>query len=153
MPKSHFPARRTQFFSNTLLLLMERNSVSQVEAAAASGIACSRINNYLKGKYRTIRPDHLASLAQAVGRSTEERAELARAYLLDLLPEALHRIVRIQVEGSSGVPAGSGRDSRSPLPPTAADAITQLQSLCLRNARARARMQWFVEILREVHRM
>jgi hypothetical protein len=132
---------------------MERNDVSQVDASAASSIACSRINNYLQGKYRTIRPDHLASLAQAVGRSTEERGELVRAYILDLLPESLHRIVRIQVEGSGVVPAVSGRDSRSPLPPTAADAIAQLRSLCLRNAKARARMQWFVEILREAHRM
>ena len=82
MPRPSQPLpRRTQFFSNTLLLLMERNGINQVQLGAATGIAVSRVNNYLQGKYRTIRPDHLKLIAKAVGRTPEETGELARAYI------------------------------------------------------------------------
>ena len=60
MPKSK--ARRTQFFSTLLEALMERNGINQVQMGVATGIAVSRINNYLHGKYRTIRPDHLGKI-------------------------------------------------------------------------------------------
>lgn len=44
-------------------------------------IAVSRIN-YLHGNYRTIRPNHLERIVQAVARNANERSELVRAYLL-----------------------------------------------------------------------
>jgi transcriptional regulator with XRE-family HTH domain len=59
MPISRTKSPRTQFFASVLETLMERNDVNQVQLAAATGIAVSRINNYLHGRYRTIRPDHL----------------------------------------------------------------------------------------------
>lgn len=51
---------------------------------AATGVAASRINSYVHGKYRTIRPDH-----GAAARTPAERLELVRAYLMHLLPEDL----------------------------------------------------------------
>ena len=69
------------------------------EVAAATGIAVSRVNNYLHGKYRTIRPDHLGALAAASGKTSEERSELVRAYLLDLLPASLQGTIRIESVG------------------------------------------------------
>ena len=56
MPKARTKPPRTQFFSSTLMMVMERNGINQVQLSAATGIAVSRINNYLHGKYRTIRP-------------------------------------------------------------------------------------------------
>ena len=94
MPKTKTKALRTQFFTTTLELLMERNGVNQVTMSAATGIAVSRINNYLHGKYRTIRPDHLAAIAKAAGRNVTERGELVCAYVHDLLPEELHGVIR-----------------------------------------------------------
>jgi transcriptional regulator with XRE-family HTH domain len=152
MPRSSQPfPRRTQFFSSTLLLLMERNGINQVKLGAATGIAVSRINNYLQGKYRTVRPDHLGLIAKAVGRTPEECGELARAYILDLLPEALYPIVRIEVAGARQPSGRQDRVERGELPATAAAALAQLQAMSLRDAKARARVLWFAEILQEVH--
>lgn len=87
---------RTQLFSTALKLVMERNGISQSQIAAATRIAVSRINNYLHGHYRTIRPDHLERIVQVVARNTKERSELVRAYLLDLLPEVLQSETEIR---------------------------------------------------------
>ncbi len=151
MPRSSSPVRRTQFFSNTLLLLMERNGINQVKLSAATGIAVSRINNYLKGKYRTIRPDHLGQIAKAVGRTKEENGDLARAYLLDLLPEVLHPVVRVEVGGAHSTPGRHEGVGIPGLPATAAAALARLQAYSLRSAKARSRLLWFAEIMREVH--
>jgi len=69
---------------------------------AATGIAVSRVNNYLHGKYRTIRPDHLGVLAKGVARTPTVRLELVRAYLLDLLQEDMQAEVRIWAAGRAG---------------------------------------------------
>lgn len=142
---------RTQFFSATFALLLERNNVSQVELAAATGIAVSRINNYLHGKYRTIRPDHLASLARAAGKTAGERSELIRAYLLDLLPESLHGVVRIEAVAATAKPARPPVEDRNVLPQATKTALIELQRMGARSAKARERTEWFAELLREAH--
>jgi transcriptional regulator with XRE-family HTH domain len=152
MPISRTKPLRTQFFSSTLLMLMERNGINQVKMAAATGIAVSRINNYVQGKYRTIRPDHLGLMAKAAGRTLAERGELARAYVQDLLPEELHGVVRLEVAGDDRKPAKPAQSEKSLLPSAAAAALTELQALSRRSAKARGRLQWFAEILAEVHR-
>jgi len=150
MSRTRQPSRRTQYFSNTLLLLMEKNGVSQTKLSAATGIAVSRINNYLKGKYRTIRPDHLGLIAKVVSRNPEESGELVKAYILDLLPEVLNQAVRIEIAGLRNLVA-----KREPMAismaPTASAALSRLQALGLRNAKARERIVWFSEIMVEAH--
>lgn len=152
MPKSRTKAHRTQIFSTTLQTFMERNGINQVAMCAATGIAVSRINNYLHGKYRTIRPDHLASLASVAGRTSAERGELIRAYLLDLLPEVLQGEIRIETAGDSGKPLKQVRSEKVLLPSATAAALADLQAMSVRSAKARERTQWFAEILREAHR-
>jgi transcriptional regulator with XRE-family HTH domain len=151
MPYSKSKAQRTQFFSATFALLLERNNVSQVELAAATGIAVSRINNYLHGKYRTIRPDHLASLARAAGKTSEERSELIRSYLLDLLPESLHGVVRIESVAGKAKSARPPVEERNVLPQVTKSALVEIQRLGARSAKARERTEWFAELLREAH--
>ncbi len=126
---------------------MERNGVNQPQLSDATGVPVSRINNYLHGKYRTIRPDHLERIVRAACRSARERSELIRSYLLDLLPEALHSDILIDPAGGKGKPAKSARSDRSLLPTTTAAALTSLEAMSLRNARARARVEMFAEIL------
>jgi len=152
MHHSKSKASRTQFFSATFALMLERNHVSQVELAAAAGIAVSRINNYLHGKYRTIRPDHLAALAKAAGKNPAERGELVRAYVLDLLPESLHGTIRIEsAAGGKAVPARTAVEERSLLPQVTKAALTEIQRLGVRSAKARERTEWFAELLKEAH--
>jgi hypothetical protein len=152
MPKSSTKPRRTQIFASLLETLMERHGVNQVQLSAATWIAVSRINNYLHGKYRTIRPDHLGLMAKAVGRTAAERGELARAYVQDLLPERLRGLVRLAVAGDGGRPSKKTKSESSLLPSTANKALAELQALSVRSPKARARMQWFAEILAEAHR-
>ena len=153
MPTSSTKSPRTQFFASLLEALMERNGINQVEMSAATGIAVSRVNNYLHGKYRTIRPDHLGPMAKAAGRTAAERGGLARAYVQDLLPEELRSLVRLAVAGDGGKPSKETKAENSLLPSTANKALAELQALSVRSARARARMQWFAEILAEAHRV
>ena len=151
MTKQRIKPSRTQFFASLLATLMERNGINQVQLAAVTGIAVSRINNYLHGKYRTIRPDHLALLAKAAGRNATERGELVCAYVHDLLPEELHGVIRLEVKGDGAKPAKQAPSEKSLLPATALAALTELQTLSVRSAKARTRMQWFTEILGEIH--
>ena len=151
MPKSNAKPHRTQVFSSVLATLMEHNGINQVKMSAATGIAVSRINNYLHGKYRTIRPDHLALLTKAAGRNVTERGELVCAYVKDLLPEELHGVISLEVRGDGAKPARHAPSEKSLLPATAQAALTALQAMSVRNAQARARTQWFAEILGEIH--
>lgn len=151
MPKSNSKARRTQFFSTLLRTLMERNGINQVQLAAATGIAVSRINNYLQGKYRTIRPDHLSRIARAAAGTAAERGELARAYVMDLLPEDLHNDLSLEVTGDRSKGVKSARPEKGLLPAAAVAAMDRLLALSVRSAKARGRMQQFAEILQEAH--
>ena len=152
MARSRTASSRTQFFASMLATIMERNEISQVSLAAVTGIAVSRINNYLHGKYRTIRPDHLALLAKAAGRNAAERGELVRAYVQDLLPEELYGAISLEVAGGGTKPAKLPASSEKSLLPTAAlAALAELQTLSVRSAKARSRMQLFAEILGEIH--
>ncbi|MDD2765081.1 MAG: helix-turn-helix transcriptional regulator [Opitutaceae bacterium] len=152
MTKKRIRPPRTQYFSGALLLLMEKNHINQVQLADATDIAVSRVNNYLHGKYRTIRPDHLAALARTVARTEAERSELIRAYLLDLLPEVLQSEIRVEsVRDGGRAPARPARAEKPLLPAATAAALARLQFLGARNAQARTRLEWFAEILHEVH--
>ncbi len=144
---------RTQYFSGTLLLLMEKNHLNQVQLSAAAGIVVSRINNYLHGKYRTIRPDHLEALVKSVTCTEAERDELIRTYLLDLLPEGLQGVIRVEgVRGSGHAPDRRGAKPDKPLlPVTTAAALAELQLLGARSAKARSRLEQFAEILHDAH--
>jgi transcriptional regulator with XRE-family HTH domain len=131
--------------------MMERNGVNQVELGAATGIAVSRINNYLHGKYRTIRPDHLERMVKAATRTAGEGTELIRSYLLDMLPEVFQREIRIEAVGSRGKSDRTVRPEKSLLPSTTTTAIQALEAMSLKNARARARVECISEILAEIH--
>jgi transcriptional regulator with XRE-family HTH domain len=148
MPRAKSPALRTQYFTACLQTLMEANELNQVTLSQNTGIAISRINNYLHGKYRTIRPDHLSLIARAAGSTAAQRADLIKTYLIDLLPEDLLADVQIQPTASKGKAAQAGA---IPLPPQGAKAIGQLIDLSSRNAQARARIAAFAEIMTEAH--
>ena len=152
MPTSKTKSPRTQFFASALEALMERNGVNQVQLAAATGIAVSRVNNYLHDRYRTIQPDHLGVLAKGAARTAAERGELARAYVQDLLPEELHEVVHLEVAGGGGKLSKETKSENRLLPSTASKALAELKALSVRSAKARMRMQWFAEILGESYR-
>ena len=75
----------TKLFPGALASAMERSVINQVTLSKASGIAVSRINNYLQGKYRTVKPAHVEALIQHATSDPAVQSELVKMYVLDLL--------------------------------------------------------------------
>lgn len=88
---------RPKLFTAALENAMETSGVNQVELARRTGIAISRINNYLYGKYRTIKPRHAGALAEAFGGTAG--SVLVEAYLYDLLPPECRSLIEIRFPG------------------------------------------------------
>ena len=151
MPRTKTPQRRSQVFSGTLAAVMEHTGINQVQLSDATGIVVSRINNYLHGKYRTIRPDHLERMVKAVTKDPQEHGELVRSYLLDLLPAAMQTNVRIEWAGGTGKATKQAAAHTGLVPSSTADALTSLRNMSRRSAKARARVELFAAILAEIH--
>jgi hypothetical protein len=56
-----------KLFTAALESSMQEHGVNQVELSQRTGIAVSRVNNYLYGHYRSIKPKHAGALADAFG--------------------------------------------------------------------------------------
>lgn len=138
-----------KYFPGFLETLMRKNGVSQVELNKRTGIAVSRINNYLKGKYRTVTPEHLEQICIHVSESTLERSELLKIYLLDMLTEKLRPMVEIN-------PLTQPRDVEQHwifqldrLPKEFNDTFRELYKMCSAHTRVRERTATWIRIMQE----
>ena len=69
------------------------------------------------------------------------------------LPEELHGAINLEVKGDGAKSAKQAPSEKILLPTSAQTALTELQAMSVRSAKqARGRMQWFTEILGEIHR-
>jgi transcriptional regulator with XRE-family HTH domain len=127
---------------------MQTRGVNQVALATRAGIAVSRVNNYLHGNYRTVKPAHLQAISAALGGTPAENAALVQAYLFDLLPEDCRGLVEIHVPGARE--AGRWEVPSKGLPPDFAKAFRELYVLCASRPRVRQRTREWVAIMREV---
>ena len=84
---------RHSYFSAALQVALEENDLNQVQLARASGLAVSRINNYLSGDYRTVTPEHLSALCGALPPHSPAVSNLVEAYLRDCIPLSLARLI------------------------------------------------------------
>ena len=80
---------RSKLFSAALASVMQERGINQVTLGAKAGLAVSRINNYLQGHFRTIKPAHVAAICEALETTPADTAALIQAYTYDLLPENL----------------------------------------------------------------
>ncbi|HKB89378.1 MAG TPA: helix-turn-helix transcriptional regulator [Opitutaceae bacterium] len=137
-----------KFFPGLLDAVMQKRGVNQVELARTTGIAVSRINNYLQAKYRTIKPAHLAAICENVTDNAPERAELVKIYLLDLLPDPLKGAVEIKT-------LSQPKDfedwflRRNRLPGNFAKDFEELYKLCVSVQKVRSRTADWIRIMRE----
>lgn len=137
---------RTKLFSAALDDLMQERGINQVQLSQVTGIAVSRINNYLKGKFRTVRPGHLEAIVSATG-GVRLAGSLIEAYLLDLLPNSGRRLVEIKYAGMPTgrrwtLPsAGLGRDFAAQL--------RALYQLCVIDVKVRERTEEWIKIMGE----
>ena len=140
------PARR-HLFPAALDSVMQSRSINQVTLSAKAGLAVSRVNNYLQGNYRTIKPAHLAAICKALGSTPGDTASLIQAYAYDLLPENLRGMVDIRVLGARE--AGKWEVPSKGLPPAFAAEFADLYKLTVSNSEVRQRTAEWIQLMRE----
>ena len=139
-------AVRTKLFSAALDNLMQERGVNQVELSRRTGIAVSRINNYLKGKFRTVKPAHVEAMVEALG-GGKAAGLLIETYLFDLLPENCRGLIEIKYPG---MPTG-GRwtPPAKGLSRDFAGQFRDLYRLCVTSVKVRERTEGWIGIMRE----
>lgn len=139
-------ATRSRLFTAALENTLQERGINQVELHRRTGIAVSRINNYLKGKYRTIKPAHAGAMAEAFG-GRAAGAMLIEAYLFDLIPEACRGLIEIRHPDLK-----AGKRWAVPtkgLPREFASQFEDLYRLCASSAKVRLRTAEWIAIMRE----
>jgi transcriptional regulator with XRE-family HTH domain len=137
---------RPKLFTAALENLMQTSGVNQVELAQRTGIAISRINNYLKGHYRTIKPPHVGAIAEALGGGAAGGV-LVEAYLFDLLPDSCRGLIEVRWPGMK-----TGERWAVPtkgLSRAFAGQLEDLYRLCASSAKVRQRTAEWIALMRE----
>jgi transcriptional regulator with XRE-family HTH domain len=138
---------RTKLFSAVLEDLMQERGIKQVELGRRTGIAVSRINNYLRGNFRTITPRHLGAIVEAMGGAKVEGA-LIEAYLFDLLPNDCRGLIEVKYPGK--VVGGKWTLPTKGLSQEFAGQLEELYKLCVSSVKVRQRTQDWIKLMREV---
>jgi len=138
---------RPHLFPAALASVMQAHDVNQVELAKRTGLAVSRVNNYVQGNYRTIKPAHIEVISKALGITPADRAALVQAYLFDLLPESVRGMVDIHISGTRE--ASNWEVPSKGLPRDFAVAFRDLYVLCASNAKVRQRTSEWVALMKE----
>jgi hypothetical protein len=140
-------AARPKIFPAVLASLMQEIDVNQVELSRSTTIAVSRVNNYLQGKYRTVKPAHLGAIVEALG-GAKTGGLLVEAYLFDLLPVCFRGLVEIKYPGM--LKGGKWTPPSKGLGPEFASQFADLYKLCVTSVNVRQRTQGWIEVMREV---
>ena len=82
-------------FSTRLRIILEKNGINQVELAKRTNLTPSQVHNYLHQNFRAITKEHLAGIIQECSENIGERAELAKCYLLDVIPDSVRDYLEI----------------------------------------------------------
>jgi transcriptional regulator with XRE-family HTH domain len=125
---------------------MQERGVNQVELSRRTGIAVSRVNNYLKGHYRTVKPAHVGAIAEALGGGAAGGV-LIEAYLFDLLPDSCRGLIEVRYPGLK-----TGERWAVPtkgLSRAFAGQFEDLYRLCASDAKVRDRTAEWIQLMRE----
>jgi DNA-binding Xre family transcriptional regulator len=141
------PPARSKLFSTALDSVMQERGVNQVRLSERSEIVISRLNNYLQGKYRTVKPAHLAAISATLGGTPADNAALVQAYLFDLLPENCRGLVEIRAPGVRET--GKWEVPSKGLPRDFAAAFKNLYLLCVSDVKVRQRTAEWIALMRE----
>jgi Cro/C1-type HTH DNA-binding domain len=139
--------QRSHLFPAALASVMQDCDVNQVRLSELTGIAVSRINNYLHGNYRTIKPAHLAAISKALSEKPADVAALAQAYLFDLLPDDCRG--RVEIKATGARETGKWEVPSKGLPKEFATAFQDLYVLCASDAQARQRTAQWIALMRD----
>lgn len=113
------------FFSVKLNELMSRNGWHAAELSRLSGLPAPKISRWLNDVQRYVDPPDLAALADALGRSPVEKAQLLQAYLLDMCVGPGADMVSIEI---TDTPCAIKEDHRPPLAPEMEKAFAMIKT-------------------------
>lgn len=130
-----------------LTTCMQEQGINQVEMSAKTGIAVSRINNYIQGNFRTMKPAHLEKIVTALGGPAGSTAPLVEAYLFDLLPEGCRGRIEIKIPGASR--AQHWEVPSKGLPEKFATEFADLYRLCASQVKTRQRTAEWIALMRD----
>ena len=140
----------TKLFPGALASIMEKNGINQVKLSTATCIAVSRINNYLQGKYRTIKPAHIDAIIASAATTQSARAELVKCYVLDLLPAAGKGLLTLDAaDGKKDFEGWYLQKNRLPQPSAAN--FEQLYIACVSSPQVRERTDVWTQTVLEAH--
>ena len=137
---------RSKLFSAVLASLMQDRGVNQTQLSQRAGLAVSRVNNYLQGKYRTITPAHLEVIF-GLGRHAGRQRGLGSSLPIRPIAGGMPRAggdPRSRRQGNRPVESaveGSAKDF--------AAALRDLYVLCVSSVKVRQRTAGWVKIMRE----
>ena len=141
---------RPHLFPAALASVMQARGINQVQLGSLTGIAVSRVNNYLQGGYRTIKPAHIAAIFEALGGTPADSAALVQAYLFDLLPDTCRGLVDIRMQGARE--SGKWEVPSNGLAKDFAAEFQDLYVLCASNAKVRHRTSEWVSLMHDTTR-
>jgi transcriptional regulator with XRE-family HTH domain len=137
---------RPHLFPAALDAAMQAQGVNQVQLSKGTGIAVSRVNNYLAGSYRTIKPAHLAAICGALGGTPADLAPLAQAYLYDLLPPGCRGLIDVRIPGTRD---NGWEVPTKGLPADFAAEFREFYRLCVSHPKVLQRTAEWVQLMRE----
>jgi DNA-binding Xre family transcriptional regulator len=143
---------RHQYFASALQAFLEHHGLNQVELTRRTGIATSRINTYLGGQYRSVRPAHLEAICRAVPRQSPATANLIEAYLRDLIPLELARLLEFHFKHPNAARASDDvwvTPNGARPPPGLGKSFWCLLELCAAYPRVAQHTRLWIEIMRD----
>jgi transcriptional regulator with XRE-family HTH domain len=126
---------------------MQAQNINQVQLSKQTGMAVSRINNYLQGSYRTVTVAHFDAICSALGSTPANKAALVQGYLFELLPNECRGNVDIRTPGARE--AGKWEVPSKGLPKDFAEKFRDLYVLCASNPKVRRRTKEWIELMSE----
>lgn len=87
--------------SKTITKILEERGMKPADLARVSGIAESKLSRWLNGVQKFIDDDDLEKIANAIGGSKRQQAELVVARLRDLLSGPGSELVRVSILGET----------------------------------------------------
>jgi transcriptional regulator with XRE-family HTH domain len=135
---------RPKLFTAALANLMQEHGVNQVELGERTGIAVSRVNTYLYGNYRTIKPAHVAAMAAAFGGTSG--SALVEAHLYDSISPKCRDLIEIKYPGQK---TGKWVIPVAGLPQEFAGRWEDFYRLCASSASVRERTSEWLRLMQE----
>jgi transcriptional regulator with XRE-family HTH domain len=115
------------YFVETVKRLMRENNLRQIDICQHTGLIASHFSHIINRKQKSIEPDDAAKIAQAVGKTPFEQAEVFTSYLRDQIPGFFKAasLIHIEIKPST---KSKNSESKFKLAPDVTEALAKIES-------------------------